>query len=148
MSYQDIAFNQDAGYYDLSIDDDGDFTKLDSFNTAIELSLLGSDRRASETEESIPQRRRGWIGNQYQPVEYGSKLWLLFQTRLTNSTVNRARDYCTQALQWLVDFGYLQSVIVTTDRDLKLNTLSATILLVPFEGITQTQTYLLWRNTF
>ena len=102
MAFQDVELLH-TDYYDLVIGDDGDFVKLDSFDTALQISLIGSDRRASATEEPIPQKRRGWIGNQYQPVEYGSKLWLLYQARLTNETVNRARTYCQQALQWLVD---------------------------------------------
>ena len=147
MAYQDVALTQTAdGYYDLSITD-GDFTKVDNFTTAIQLSLIGSDRRASVTEEPIPQLRRGWIGNQYQPVEYGSKIWLLTQARLTNETVNRARTYCQQALDWLVSYGYAHAVSVTTERDLKYNSLTAKVKIQPFEGITETHTYLLWMNT-
>ena len=119
MAFQDVELLH-TDYYDLVIGDDGDFVKLDSFDTALQISLIGSDRRASATEEPIPQKRRGWIGNQYQPIEYGSKLWLLYQSRLTNETVNRARNYCQQALQWIVDLGYAQSILVDTARDLKI----------------------------
>lgn len=147
MAYQDVEITQvSAGYYDLSITD-GDFTKVDNFNTALQLSFIGSDRRASATEEPIPQLRRGWIGNQYLTVEYGSKLWLLYQARLTNETVNRAKTYCQQAVDWIVNLGYAHAIVVTTERDLKYNSLTAKVKIQPFEGDTQVSTYLLWKNT-
>lgn len=137
----------DAGYYDISIGDDGDIEKIDSFDTAILVSLFGSDRRASATEVPEPERRRGWIGDIYQPVEAGSKLWLLQQARLTVDTVNRAQDYAAQALQWLVDFGYLKAVVVRCSRDLSRSQISADISLVRFDDSVETRNYILWENT-
>ena len=59
-----------------------------------------------------------WIGNINRLVEYGSKLWLLEQQRLTNETVNKARTYIEQALEWLVEFDYLSQVTVTASKDI------------------------------
>jgi phage gp46-like protein len=147
MAYTDVLFSKPDGYYDLSIGSDGDFEKLDSFDTALQLSLFGSDRRASATEEATPQKRRGWVGNQFADVELGSKLWLLYQARLTNETVNRAKTYCQQALQWLIDYGYAKSLYVETSRDITRNTLTARIQITAFDGITETRYFLLWGNT-
>jgi phage gp46-like protein len=145
--YQDIAFNENGGYWDLSIDSVGDFTKTDSFDTAILLSAIGSNRRASETEVPIAQYREGWIGDINQPVEYGSKLWLLYQERLTLQTMNAARTYLDQATQWFVDFSYCMKVVTTISRDTTTNTLSAKVQLIRFQDIVTSRNFTLWENT-
>lgn len=143
----DIEFKQTSeGYYDLSLDESGDFSKTNSFDTSILLSIF-CERRATVTEVPISFRRRGWIGNIDRPVEYGSKVWLLEQSRLTNSTVNIARDYLRQALQWLIDFGYLKEILVETDRDLTRNALLANITLVRFDDKVEHKNFVLWENT-
>lgn len=146
MRYTDIQLQNNGDYYDLAIGSDGDFVKTNSFDTALLLSIF-CERRASETEVPEPSRRRGWIGNFNNPVEYGSKLWLLYQARLTNSTVNRARDYLQQCLQWLVDFGYLRSVVVTTERNDDLTGVIAQIRLERFNSEVEYLNYTLWENT-
>lgn len=147
MRYTDVALTRtDAGYYDVSIGDDGDVVKTDSFDTALMLSIF-CDRRASESEVPEPQHRRGWIGNMFGQVEYGSKLWLLYQARLTNNNVNRARGYLEQALSWLVDLGYLRRVVVETARDLDGGKLIANIQLQRFDDKIDVRNYTLWDNT-
>jgi len=147
--YTDIEFGDgsELGYFDLELDDSGDFKKTDSFNTAILLSIFGSNRRATATEVPESYAREGWIGDFNRPVELGSKLWLLYQTRLTNNTVNRARDYLEQALAWLVDFGYLQQIIVTTRRDIDASAVVANIRMVRFDSSVESRNYTLWENT-
>ncbi len=119
QKFVDVEFtlNEDC-VFDLTIDENGDFTKLNSFWTAILLSLF-CERRASPTEIQQSFRRRGWIGNINAPVEYGSKLWLLENRRLILETVNDARTYTEQCLQWFVDFGYLDVVTVTTSGNIE-----------------------------
>lgn len=47
---------------------------------------------------------RGWWADDAQyPV--GSRLWLLERAKQESSTLIRARDYITEALQWLIDDG-------------------------------------------
>ena len=118
MKFQDVKLTRTEPdcFYDLTLDDDGDFQKVNSFETALLLSIF-CERRASVTEVPDTFRRRGWIGNINRPVEYGSKLWLLEQARLTNATVNAARTYLEQALQWLIDFNYLDEIVVTATRN-------------------------------
>jgi len=144
----DIAFTKtEQGYWDLTLDDDGDFTKLNSFDTAILLSLFGSDKRASADEQVDPALRRGWIGDQYADVPMGSKLWLLSQARLFTQTENRARDYCRDCLQWLVDYSYAYSIEVVTRRDMRLGQMIADITITVLNGTTLQRSYVLWRNT-
>lgn len=136
-----------SGYYDISVGSDGDMEKTDSFDTAILVSLFGSDRRATETEVPDAFRRRGWIGDQFQPVEMGSKLWLIYQARLTLSTLNIAKDYISQALQWLIDFGYLKAVVVDVSRDIQAGELTAKIQLIRLDDSVESRNYVLWTNT-
>jgi len=146
--YTDVALTDTGlGYYDISIGSDGDIVKTDSFDTAILLSLFGSDRRATETEVPNAYQRRGWIGDINRPVELGSKLWLIYQARLTISTLNIAKDYISQALQWLVDFGYLKSFSVSVERDIEAGSLSAFIQLIRLDDSVESRNYVLWTNT-
>jgi len=147
MRYTDVALKKtSSGYYDVSIGEDGDVVKTDSFDTALLLSIF-CERRADSSEVPEPQRRRGWIGNLFGAVEYGSKLWLLYQARLTVNNVNRARGYLEQALSWLVDFGYLRRVVVQTRRDLDTGSLIADIQLQRFDDKIDERSYTLWDNT-
>lgn len=97
----------DNGYYDIQLDSVGDIKTQEFFTTAILYSLFG-ERRASPDEIVEPVLRRGWIGN--SGYENGSKLWLLYQARLTTSTLNRIEDEAVKALQWLVDDGFAVSI--------------------------------------
>lgn len=46
----------------------------------------------------------------------GSLLWTLRRAKLTQATVNRARDIAVDALAWLTATPYVRSVDVTTER--------------------------------
>lgn len=107
---QDAVLTVDpaTGFYDFSIDDNGDIETAAFFDTSILYSIFG-ERRASADEIVDPQRRRGWIGNDAD-FENGSKIWLLRQARLTRDILNRLEDEVEKALQWLVDDGFAVSL--------------------------------------
>jgi len=99
--------------FDMTIDAEGDIASQDSFDAAIVVSLF-TDARASESEEWHPEHRRGWIGNEATPgIQIGSKLWLLEQRRLTQTTANDARDFAKAALDWMVGDEHALSVSST-----------------------------------
>jgi len=91
---------------------------------------LGTNRLASE-EDVLPDPdssdRQGWWGD-YQAEEIwggwpiGSRLWLLRRAKITQapsregSTLQRARDYCVEALQAFVDQQICTSFEVTSIR--------------------------------
>jgi len=85
--------------------------------SAVLLSLF-SDRRASSdfTPNDGTDDRRGWWGDTYEPDLLGSRLWQLNRAKKTDSTtlLLKARDYCKEALQWLVDAGVVAAVTVST----------------------------------
>jgi phage gp46-like protein len=144
----DIAVIQDnKGNFDIEIDPEtGDFKLVDGFETALAMSLF-CERRADESEVSVPELRRGWWGNEVGPegFEIGSKLWLLYQARKNQETLNKAEDYAREAVQWLVDQGHLKSVDVSasfTEDGISIN-----IILNRFNGSTGSKSYQLWENT-
>jgi len=90
----------------------------DGLETAVILSLF-TDRRA-EADDVLPDGsddRRGWWADAFPDVEgdrIGSRLWLLFREKDMRSVVNRAREYCIEALQWMLDEGVASKVEVLT----------------------------------
>lgn len=107
------------GFYDYTIDSNGDFTHDESFDTDIVVSLF-VDSRADSSEIFNPEDRRGWFGDVVSPLNnylIGSKLWLLEQERLSQSTVNKAQTYAKDCLQWIIDKEYAQRVHVTAIRE-------------------------------
>ncbi|WP_042688470.1 phage GP46 family protein, partial [Candidatus Glomeribacter gigasporarum] len=64
---------------------------------------LFTDRQA-RPDDVIPDGStdaRGWWGK----PNIGSRLWLLERAKATEATRQQARDYMTEALQWLIDDG-------------------------------------------
>jgi len=91
-----------------------------SLRDAVWISIF-SDRRADEDEPvpdeaGDPQYRGGWWADTYSGEEFGSRLWLLNRSNVTQETVNRARDYAAEAIQWLVDDGLAARVDVAAER--------------------------------
>jgi phage gp46-like protein len=65
-----------------------------------------TDRIAGQ-DDKIPDGTadpRGWCCDEPgRPI--GSRLWLLQRAKQIPETANRARDYLTESLQWLIDDG-------------------------------------------
>lgn len=96
-----------------------------------ELSIFASDElarsvmislfswaRARDDDEVEGRRRYGFWGDTYgDPGERtGSRLWLLRRQKITDTVVERAREYAQEALKWLIDDGVADSVSVTAQR--------------------------------
>lgn len=146
----DIDFKmvkQSDGIYDLEIDTDGDLKKVDSFDTAIFMSLL-TEKRADISEQVVPELRRGWWGNESNDVidyEIGAKLWLLDQARNIQDVANTGVTYALDCLQWLLDDNYLKDIIVTSTRTVSNITLN--IKLIRDDNKVERLFYELWENT-
>jgi len=112
---EDIKMRKNSqGIYDFSFAD-GDFTYVEGLDSAIQMSIL-CERRASESERALPQKRRGWWGNDASDVlnfEIGSKLWLLSEARLLQDTVNKAVNFGKDCVQWLIEDDLFDRVEVT-----------------------------------
>lgn len=83
---------------------------------AVIISLF-SWRRASPDDNATEPM--GWWGDTYPTVtgdRIGSRLWLLGREKITNDTLNRAHDYATEALQWMLDDGVAARIDITSAR--------------------------------
>ena len=101
--------------------DGGNLQSDDTLETVVLISLF--TRRRANDDDQLPDaqdtNRQGWWADTYADVEgdrIGSRLWLLRRSKTTQSTLNLARAYIEEALQWLVDDGIAESVTVAVER--------------------------------
>lgn len=119
----DLALRYDRSFdaFDLSIDAlRADLAQEDTLVTAIMLSLM-TDRLAQPGEVPAGADRRGWWADAYAQGgdRFGSRLWLLAREKEIPRTLQRAREYVREALQWLLDDGIaddLQVVVFVPQR--------------------------------
>lgn len=115
----DIALNNIKGYWDFSISSIGDFELDYGLETTILVSLL-SNARADASEIPIIEFRNGWYGNliwNQNGYQQGSKLWLLYQSRLTPQILLRAKNYTEIALNWMLEDGLLKNLVVDVTQN-------------------------------
>lgn len=103
-----------TSYADLALID-SDLASDRGIKTAIALSLF-TDRRADDDDtppSGNPNDRRGWWADEFAANLgdlFGSRLWLLDRSVLTNETVLLATEYIKEALQWLLDDAVAESI--------------------------------------
>lgn len=96
-----------------------DLVRDDGLETAVLLSLF-LDRRAEDGDE-LPDGetdRRGWWGDALPVVDgdrIGSRLWMLARAKPTRATLDRAQEYASEALQWLLDDQVAEAVDVAAE---------------------------------
>lgn len=113
----DVVLVKDSnGDFDLSIDENGDFTTADFLDTSLLRAIYG-ERRALPNEMIIPETRRGWIGNEFSSYEDGSKIWLYEQSPLNRRTLNGVKTEGVNGLTFLTLFNLAKSYTVTTEID-------------------------------
>lgn len=116
---QDILIkSDDRGIYDIQIDG-SDFASAEGFESAIATSYF-TDSRAPAVQVQEAQKRRGWVGNILTAIasrELGGLLWILDQARITNDTLNFAKSFAQDSLQWLIEDGLARSVQVSVTRN-------------------------------
>lgn len=98
----------------------GDLAGLDDLTTAVVLSLF-TWRRAN-SDDRIPDgtdHPQGFWGDLFAEREgdqLGSRLWLLSREKLTQETMNRAKEYAAEALQWMIDDGVATQIEIQLER--------------------------------
>lgn len=98
------------------------YRQTDGLETSIRLALF-TDARAQEGDElpegvrAFGSDLRGWWGDAFlsDSGSFGSRLWTLKRSALTSDTRQRARDFCLEALAWLVELGIATEVRVETE---------------------------------
>lgn len=133
----DIAksWNPDTLSADLAIAGAA-FTESASLQSAVVNSLFSDARAPAELLAYMADRDgvtvaevdpRGWYGDSYasqapgqttgggEPDRFGSLLWTLQREKQTTETLNRARDYATDALAWMMTDGIARDIAVSAE---------------------------------
>ncbi|EPL7797645.1 phage GP46 family protein [Citrobacter freundii] len=90
--------------------------QLDPLTRAVVISLFTHRRADPDDHADVPM---GWWGDTWPIVandRYGSKLWLLQRSKLTNALVNTVRSYLREALQWMLDDGVVSRIDIDVQR--------------------------------
>lgn len=114
-----LRYSRDLDAYDLVVDAlapgmdraSADLLQEDTLVSAVIVSLM-ADRLAAPNEVPAGTDRRGWWADAYaqEGDRTGSRLWLLQRTKQLPETLQRARTYIGEALQWLVDDGFVDKI--------------------------------------
>src|SRR5215469_271639 len=98
---------------DWRLGPDGTLADDNDLGTAVMLSLF-SDRTALP-DDVIPDRGpiRGWWADTYRDYPIGSRLWLLWREKQTETVRRRAEEYAREAMQWFIAENIAKTVEVT-----------------------------------
>lgn len=91
-------------------------SQLDPLTRAVVISLFTHRRADPDDNVDVPM---GWWGDTWPVVandRYGSKLWLLQRSKLTNGLVNTVRSYLRDALQWMQEDGVVTRIDIDIQR--------------------------------
>lgn len=108
-------------------------SQLDPLTRAVVISLFTHRRADPDDNADVPM---GWWGDTWPAVandRYGSKLWLLQRSKLTNALVNTVRTYLRDALQWMLDDGVVSRIDIDIQRT-GINELSSQVVLWRRDG--------------
>lgn len=98
----------------------GDLEREEGLETAVIMSLF-TNGRVDIDEKLLADKnnREGWWGDQYADVEtdrIGSKLWLLLRSTTTEETLEKAKIYAYEALEWMIEDGVASEIKVEVER--------------------------------
>ncbi|WP_354689358.1 phage GP46 family protein [Citrobacter portucalensis] len=91
-------------------------SQLDPLTRAVVISFFTHRRADPDDNADVPM---GWWGDTWPMVandRYGSKLWLLQRSKLTNALVNTVRTYLRESLQWMLDDGVVSRIDIDIQR--------------------------------
>ena len=112
-----------------------------AIEAAVAVSLF-TDRVAASDDviSDGTDDRRGWWGDTFASRPIGSRMWLLLRAKATNETLNKAKDFVTEALQWLLDDGVAARVDVVTQW-IRRGQLGALVTIYQQDGTRQALSY-------
>lgn len=147
MSDLALLWNAETSGADL-VQDGAGLVVDQGLKTAIIISLF-TDRRA-RADDDLPQEgadRRGWWGDVAAAVQgdqIGSRLWLLRRSKMTAQVIEQAREYCVEALSWLIEDGVASGVEVTTSA-MSPDILAIVVVVSRADGPTRQKFDFVWR---
>ena len=95
-----------------------DLASDDGLQSAVVISLFtNAAATVAELAAAGLTERQGWWADALEGTgdRIGSKLWLLTREKRTPQTLERARRYAAEALQWMLDDGVVEAVDVTAE---------------------------------
>lgn len=111
----------------------------DGLETAVFISLFSDQRVSVEELPDFVDEQRGWWGDLLSDVQddkIGSKLWLLTREKTTVQTLQRFIDYSKDALQWMIDDGVADEILVDAEY-LRRDTIKVTIQINKPDGLNE-----------
>lgn len=87
--------------FDIEFEDNGDFKSVDTVETSLPCGLFLEKRDEDISQEIIiksPGIARGHFG--FMDLE-ASKIWKMYQSRLSTTSLNNSRRYATEGLKFL-----------------------------------------------
>lgn len=93
-------------------------------------------RRADASDDRPCDSWMGWWGDSFADEDgdrWGSKLWLLFRSKMTPDILKLAEQYASDALQWMIDDGIASRVEVEAERG-GVNQLSLAVTIYKPDG--------------
>ncbi len=131
----DIALDFNNNQFDIAADN-GDLVSEEGLRTALMISLF-TDARARDDDE-IPDGsndKRGYWGDADEEDSMGSRLWLLGRAKETQDTLDRGKEYATEAVQWFFKDGIAKQTNVETYW-LRKGVMAIVIILTMLDGST------------
>jgi phage gp46-like protein len=116
LFYKPVA--NELGFLDLNMSG-ADLATGNDLQTAVLVSLF-TDRRAL-SDDRLPdpnESKRGWWADSVSEIvgdKIGSRMWLLHREKQTPETLNRAKEYAQEALNWLIEDGISNRVQVDAE---------------------------------
>lgn len=143
-NFVDVKLTDQGDFFDISFNEEGDFERVDDLETAFIMSLF-ANKRATAAEVPNSYLRGGWWGNLFLDTAMGSTMWLLNQAVSNDTTLATAISYMEDALKWMLDLQFADTITVTGSNDRGDIDLTAT---VSKNGSKITEkVYNLWQNT-
>ncbi|SHG64388.1 Mu-like prophage protein gp46 [Pantoea sesami] len=108
-----IIWDNFTGGGDITVTHDG--LGVDQGLVTLVLICLFTDARA-DVDDILPDGSgdpRGWPGDTFSDIPWGSKLWLLDREKLTETVRLRIEDYSRMAMNVLLRTGYARRADVT-----------------------------------
>lgn len=109
-----LTYSPQLQAFDIALDG-ADLMAEETLASSVLVSLM-SDRLAASHEVAQGEDRRGWWADAFSQAQHltGSRMWLLEREKQLQAVVIRCRQFCEEALQWMIDDGLVSAITVTT----------------------------------
>lgn len=139
-----LEYNNDEQLSDLRRTDSLNLETDGGLQTAVTISLFSDARAADDDKLEAGVDARGWWGHSFLTGsrQLGSRLWLIQRSKASADTLNKAKSWAEEALQWLVDERVAETVTAKVEK------LKADVLLLTIDIQRPSKTAPRWRGVW